>query len=46
MIKNTPEAPIVTQEGKEDIQELGKDAFMKWVILAKTAKNKASFLSS
>ena len=39
-MKNTPEGPIVTQEGKEDIQELGNDAFQKWIELAKTATAK------
>ncbi|CAG7836808.1 unnamed protein product [Allacma fusca] len=38
VVKNSPEGLLVTQEGKEDVQELGTDAFQKWITLAKTTR--------
>jgi len=35
IVKNTPAAPIVTLEGKIDIEELWADAFPKWLSMAK-----------
>jgi nucleoredoxin len=38
VVKNTPEGLLVTQDGKDDVQELGTDAFQKWITLAKSAR--------